>query len=206
MTWYKKRTILGNRYCCNKLCDFRSDVIEYFNNVTYDRFNRYLAENEAASRMRPRINESLHEAHEIVVSTGVNPVLTYSPPPAIGGYRQNIDIFHNIFNMYRYEIEPNDLLDFIDRAIGRYESDRLNSIARTFNPFFWFGRFLDLIVSIPFRFLKKAGVSTKLIEDSVVGKLAKFILYIVTLVASILTILQLLGYLDSFNLFIKKYF
>lgn len=204
MKWYKKRTIFGNTYCLNMLYEFRENIITYFNNARYDDFDRAFHENETALNTRSKINETVHEVHDIILYSGISPVITYTPPPMIGGYRQEIDVLTNIFNMHRYEIGPNDLLDFIERSIGRYKSDKTNSIIRTINPFFWFGQFLDLIVSIPFRFLKKAGLSSKAIEESLIGKIAKFILYVASLFASVLTILQILGLLDKSINFIKR--
>jgi hypothetical protein len=124
----------------------------------------------------------------------------------IGGYRQDINLVTNVFNLHRYEIEPNNLLDFIDRSIGRYEHDRIYSILRTINPFYWLGRILDLIISLPFRFLQNAGIKTKKFEESIFGKVAKLILSLVTLVASSLTILKILDYLDPVKNFIEELF
>jgi hypothetical protein len=51
MIWYKKRTIIGNTYCLNKLSDFRSDLITYFNNIKYQGFGSELSENKNAGAM-----------------------------------------------------------------------------------------------------------------------------------------------------------
>lgn len=203
MVWYKKRTIIGNTYCLRKLDDFRNDLILYFNNIERS-FGLEFIENSTGKQVRTKINRYVNEVHEIIITSGISTEVTYTPPPMIGGYRQNIDLVSNIFNFHMYQIEPNNLLDIVDRAIGRYESDRAQSIVRTLNPFFWFGRFLDILVSLPFRFFQRAGISTKAFEESFFGKIAKLILYLVSLAASFLTILQILGYLDPVKNFIES--
>lgn len=59
-------------------------------------------------------------------------------------------------------------------------------------------------MAIPFSLLAKAGFNRTKIEDSFIGRIAKFVLYVVALlasllgiIASLLTIVQVLGYLDA---------
>ncbi len=206
MIWYKKRTIFGNTYCLKKLSTFRNDLITYFNNIEYHGFGSEITENDDSRKMRVNLNRNINEIDEIINTSGISPYVTYTPPPMIGGYIQDINLVTNIFNIHRFEIEPSNLLDFIDRSIGRYEHDKISSILRTINPFFWFGRLLDFIVSLPFRFFQKAGINTKSFEESVLGRLAKLVLYLATLIASLLTILQILDLLDLVNEFINSIF
>jgi hypothetical protein len=163
--WYKKRTIFGNLICQKKLYAFRSDLVTYFSNLEHD-YASEIVENSTAKQIRSKINRSLSEAHDILAGSEISMNLTYTPPAMIGGYIQNIDLVANVFNLHRYMIEPNNLLDLVDRAIGVYESDQKLALVRTFNPLFWFVRLLDALVSIPFLFFQKAGLSTKKFEES----------------------------------------
>lgn len=202
MVWYKKRTIVGNTLCLRSLYQFREQLVRYFNNVEYDSLTD-LRENSEARDSRTQINRTVNIVHAIILRSGVSTNLRYTPPAMIGGYIQDIDLVANVFNLSRYMIEPNNLLDVVDRSIGQYENDRLGSLFRTINPFFWLGRSIDFLVAIPFRLFSKVGISTKNFEESSAGKISKLVLYVVTLAASLLTILQILGYSDSFRLFLK---
>ncbi|MCH8907849.1 MAG: hypothetical protein IH840_12235, partial [Candidatus Heimdallarchaeota archaeon] len=63
-------------------------------------------ESEEARRARVKTNRLLDECRSIIVLAGVSPIITYTPPPAIGGYVQRIDIFTNLFNLHNFEISP----------------------------------------------------------------------------------------------------
>jgi len=196
MVSFNKRTIWGNIHCQNQLIEFRNNVVDYFNNCRFDEWNNEIHEDEKAMTLRSNLNQNLLNIQEIVHCADVATHLIYTPPAMIGGYRQNIDVISNIFNLHQYSIEPKHLLDFVDRAIGVYRNDQKKSLVRTFNPIFWIGVLLDLIVSAPFKLLRKAGINTKEIEESYIGKIAKFILYVVSLIAGVISIAQPLGWLD----------
>ena len=161
-------------------------------------------EEDDAKIARVAINRSIDEVHEIVFYSGINPSITWTPPPAVGGYRQNIDLIQNIFYLDSFRIDPNNVLDFLDRAIGIYESNKTSSIFRTLNPLFYIGLIFDALVEIPFIFLGKLGLNREKAESSLIGKLIKGLLYLITVAAAFLTILQLLDLLDPVKLFINE--
>ncbi len=200
MTYYNKRTIFGNRYCQHHLNEFRNDIIEYFNNVQYDRYERGNIENESAIQVRSIINQKVPLAHKLISATGIDTKILYSPPPMIGGYRQNIDVLANIFNLRTYSISPVTVLDLVDRAIGVYVHDETSSLIRTLNPLFWLGELLDFIISLPFRLLRRAGIPTQKIEESYFVKIAKVMLYIVSLLAG----LEQLGWIKVISSFLTS--
>lgn len=107
--------------------------------------------------------------------------MTYTPPPAIGGCIQNIDLIDNLFNLQNYDIEVQTLIDIIDRALGIYERDLKNSIIRTLNLFFWLEKSLELISSLPFYLLGSVGFNRLRLETSDIGKLVKFIIKLITI-------------------------
>jgi len=160
-------------------------------------------ESDKAAEARVKINRGLAEFHSIIVLSGLKPVMTYTPPAAIGGYVQRVDLIINFFNLGDFEIGMKEVLDWVDRSIGVYENDKKRAYIRTFNPLFWLGLLVDYIVAIPFSLLGKAGFNKTKIKDSFIGRMAKFVLYVFTLIASFLTILQLTGYLEPFNAVLK---
>jgi hypothetical protein len=153
-------------------------------------------ETDAAKTARIKINRTVDETHNIILHSGINPILTWSPPPAVGGYVRNIDLIQNIFNLHAFQIRADLILDFIDRAIGIYESNHKSALIRIFNPFFYLGLAFDLIAELPFIAIGKLGFNRKKAESSIAGRMIKGILYLITVMAAFLTILNLLGFLD----------
>ena len=197
MRYYNKLAIWGNRKRAKLLTDFRSLVVAYFRNVEYSNFDLEVHENREAKRLRIEINFSLDKIHSVVVLAGVNPTMYYSPRPAIGGLAGSIDLLYNMFSLSRFEITPQYLLDNFERAIGIYESDKPSAWVRTINPLFWLGLILDYVVSLPFKCIGKIGFDQERIESSAIGRAIKGILYLIIVLAALLTVLEKIGYLEK---------
>ena len=161
-------------------------------------------EEEGAREARVKINRIMDETHDIILYSGINPTLTWTPPPAVGGYVRNVDLIQNIFNLHGYRIGANEVLDFIDRAIGVYETNHRSSFIRAFNPFFYIGLVFDAIADLPFIAIGKLGFNREKAESSVMGRLIKGVLYLITVIAALLTILQLLDYLEPVKKFVHE--
>jgi len=58
-------------------------------------------------------------------------------------------------------------------------------------------------MSIPFYILGKVGFNQDKLEQSFLGKLIKGLLYLITVFAALLTVLEKLGYLEWFKKLIK---
>lgn len=157
---------------------------------------RWRNEEKTAREARVKINRVMDETHDIILHSGINPTLTWTPPPAVGGYVRNVDLIQNIFNLHGFQIGADEVLDFIDRAIGIYESNHKSSLIRTFNPFFYIGLVFDAISELPFIAIGKLGFNRQRAESSVIGRLVKGVLYLITVMAALLTILQLLDFLE----------
>ncbi|HZF69432.1 hypothetical protein, partial [Sulfuricurvum sp.] len=127
-----------------------------------------------------------------------------TPPPAVGGYAKRVDLIHNIFNLHSFQIPADAVIDIIDRAIGRYEINYKPALIRVINPFYYLGMLFDVIIELPFIALGKVGFNREKAESSVLGKIVKGTLYLITVIAAFLTILQLLDFLDPFKLFIHE--
>jgi len=136
MTYYTKILPWENKRRLGRLAEFRALVIEYFNNSSAERMGVERIEEPEAEEARVKINRMMDEVHDIILYAGVKPWIRYIPPPAVGGYIQNIDLVQNIFNLHRFQIAPNNLLDFVDRAIGIYENNSGPAFRRAINPFF----------------------------------------------------------------------
>lgn len=200
--FYTKILIWENKRRLDKLIEFRNLIIEYFNNSRVEWMVAERIEKEAARSARVKINRIINETHSIILLSGINPTIRYTPPPAVGGYIQKIDVIQNIFNLNRFQIGVDPVLDFIDRAIGIYQSNQKSALIRTFNPFFYLGWVLDVISDLPFIAIGKLGFNREKVESSAIGRLVKGIFYLITVIAAFLTTLQLLGFLGPVKQFV----
>ena len=204
MKFYKKIPVWENSRRLDKLYEFRELILKYFNNSRFEWMADGRIEEDDARTARVAINRSMDEVHDIVLYSGINPSITWTPPPAVGGYRQNIDLIQNIFYLHAFKVEPNNILDFLDRSIGIYESNSVPSLLRALSPLFYIGLIFDALVEIPFIFIGKLGLNREKAESSLIGKLIKGMLYLITVVAAFLTILQLLDLIDPVKQFLNE--
>ena len=190
--------ILGweNKRRLNKLIEFRDFVLTYFNNSRVEWMLDPRIEEVAAQEARFDINLSLKEVHSIILQSGITPTLSWVLPSAGGRYSTNVDLIENIFNLHEFQLDPRFVLDCIDMAIGIYASNAKWARMRIFNPFYYIGLGLDFISDLPFIALGKLGLNRQKARSSVIGRIVKGVLYLITVLAAFLTILHLLGFLD----------
>ena len=204
MRFYTKILPYENKRRLKLLIDFRKELITYFNNTEFKFFDQYLSENDEARKVRIKINLSLDEIYEIILNAGISPYITYTPPPAIGGFIKNIDLIHNIFHIQMYKMSPAELFDVIERAIGRYERNKRRVIFRLLNPFFYIGIALDFIAELPFILIGRIGFDRKKAESSFIGRIVKGFLQLVSFLAASFAVLNYLGYMDAVREFIRR--
>jgi len=195
MRSYKQIIFIENDKRTKTLNKFRDLVENYFRRTEYD-YNRDPILDSEGEELRKEINHLLSDVDFIVNASGTSTVIRYTPPPAIGGYIQDVNLLRNIFNLHLYQITPINVLDMIDVSLGVYQADRKNSIIRAINPFFWLYRIYKWIVKLPFMLLADAGFNSSKIEGSLAGKIFKLLYEIFLLFVAVLTALQILGYFD----------
>lgn len=161
-------------------------------------------ENNVAQQARIEINRKIDTAHKYINQSRIPTQFQYTPPPAVGGYIQNIDAIFNIFNLFDHHINFKIVFDTIDRSIGKYESNKYKSICRTVSPLFWLSFVIKYIISLPFSLLGFIGFNQDRIEFSIIGRVIKGILYLITLFASIITIMEVFNILQPLKEFIKS--
>ncbi len=203
MRHYTKILIGENKRRLNKLREFRSLMIRYFNNSRVG-FGGGRVEESAAKEARREINRLKDEIHSIILNSGIDPGFSWTPPSAVGGDETRIDLIEDIFNLDQFDIGPNNLLACIDGAIEKYDSSHKSAFVRTFNPFFYLGRVLDAITDLPFIIIGILGFNRQKIKTSAVGRLVKGTLYLIIIVAVLLTILHLLDFLEPIKQFVHK--
>lgn len=203
MRYHTRILIWENRRRLNKLRDFRSLVIRYFNNSRVN-LGGGRVEESAAKEARREINRLKDEIHSIILNSDINPSFSWTRPAAAGGGETEIDLIDDIFDLDQFDIGPNNVLGLIDRAIGEYDSNRRSAFVRTLNPFFYLGQVLDTISDLPFIILGILGFNREKMKSSAVGRLVKGILYLIIIAAALFTILHLLNFVEPIKQFVHK--
>ncbi len=183
---------------------FRQKVVDYHNNAQWDDLGNDYDENPEAVRLRQQINEDIPEAITTCQKGGELTVVYNFPPPGTGGIQGEVDVLTNIFRLPSLEMDINQLLDRLDRAIGFYRYSVSYLWPRLFNPFYWIGKGLAFIGSFPFRVLRIAGFKIEQAETSLTGKLVKAIISFLTIIFLSLGILQMLDLLAPVVTAIKR--
>lgn len=185
---FRSLTIFGNKSNQNILEDFRGLVNSYFNNISRDSYSSEgFTENTIAREARYKINLGLKRIIRASYYAKIDPSMLYSPP--IGGRIQgHVNLLENIFVLIRMDINPQFLDDFLLRVLGVYQDDQRSALFRTFNPFFWLNQLLLLVTHVPFVVLGSVGFNEQKIEDSFLGRLIRFLVYVVVSLGSVLAV------------------
>jgi hypothetical protein len=131
-----------NRDRLRLLTEFRDLATQYFENSSPIMMDETTVEEQTAAEAREAINRILRNAYVTIRMADVKTAATSSASLAYGGHGKNIDLIMNIFNIGRNNIPHHAAIDYIERAIEVYKSNRLDSFMRTINPFFWMKVFL----------------------------------------------------------------
>ena len=178
-------------------------MIRYFNNSRVG-LGGGRVEEDAAKEARRDLNRLREDVRSIILNSGIDPSFSWTRPTAAGGDETDIDLIEDILNLDQFDIGPNNVLDLIDRAIGQHESNRKFASIRTFNPFFYIGVVLDTISDLPFIVIGLFGFDREKIRTSAIGRPIKAILYLTTIIAVLLAILHVSGFLEPASRYISK--
>ncbi len=203
MRYYNKILIWENKRRLNKLREFRSLMIRYFNNSRIG-FGGGRVEESAAKEAKRDLNRLREEIHSIILNSEMDPSFSWTRPAAAGGDDIEIDLIENLFNLDQFDIGPSNVLGIIDKTIGQHDSNRKSAFIRTLNPFFYIGVALDTISDLPFIFVGLFGFNRKKIRTSAIGRPIKAILYLTTIIAALLAILHFSGFLEPTSRYISK--
>lgn len=189
----------------DEIVEFSKDLAAYASKSEYSWKADGVIEKPAATDARARINMRLDEVGKIVAAAGINTVYSYSPPPMIGGYERQIDLFLNLFNLSQFQINLEIVMDLLVRALGIYQRNHRAALLRTINPLTYLGFMLEWIASLPFRLLGRAGFNSSRAEQSLLGRTTKFLIEIVVVLASCATVLEFVGWTDRVRLLLAPY-
>ncbi len=134
---YKDIPFWENRARQKLLTHFRSLVKTYFANSTLNMVSGVYNEKPEATDAKIAINLIIKNAYAIISHAGIKTYTASTPSVSVRGRGKNMNLILNIFNLGRNDIEPDIAIDYIDRAIAVYKSNRASSLVRVINPFFW---------------------------------------------------------------------
>ena len=204
MKHFSKIPIWENTRRLNKLLEFRELVVNYFNNIRMEGFISEVTENSEAQRTRMKINTMLMEIHEISVNSGTVPYMKHTSAPAFGSQVTRLDLIEGIFSLHHYNIGGQNVIDYIERVIGIYQRNHMPALIRVFNPFYYIGLVFDTVSEIPSIAISSLGINRQKFSSSIVGRFVKTITYLISVLASFLTVLHYLGLLDPVKSFILE--
>ena len=198
MNSYKDIPLWENTRRLKILKKFRNDVVSYFKNnrpcSDYD-WATSQPRKEQDGRTRQQLNLKVFEVHWIIKAAGITPAMTEIPAPAVGGHMLQINTILNLFDL-DINTRPR-AVDFIDMALGVYQSDQTAARRRTINPFWWLKRGFLWFVRIPFVLLGEMGLDAARIEGNALGKFFKVIISLLIPASALLTILYYMGWLAA---------
>jgi hypothetical protein len=152
-------TYFHNRQRIVFLEEFRSRILEYFENTDINTMGRY--DSKHAKRIRQLINKDLVKAVGIIEAANSKNGKSYNYISV-----EEIDLVRNIFSLPSKQSSAT-VSDVVDKAIGVYENDKTRSVIRTFNPLFYIDHLLRIIAYVlmyPLRILFPSKYNAKL-ED-----------------------------------------
>lgn len=150
-------TIVRNLYRTRELRLFRDLVEAYLERSERDA-NDVPLDWEGAQAARSRINQMLPRLVAVVRATGLGgssePTAATDPGLTLG----RVEVLQRIFSARRGDGLDQEILDVLDMALGVYESGRLTSLARTFNPLHYAMTALRYLARVPRRMLAATGL------------------------------------------------
>lgn len=152
---YDKLTIVRNRHRARDLRRFRELVETYFERAEYVT-DDLPVDWEGARAARSQINQMLPRVIQIVHAArlGAPPGDSTDPGPGIA----DVEVLRNIFSARYADGAEQEILDLIDMALGVYEANRFNALARTFNPLHYTVALLGYVASLPRRMFTAIGL------------------------------------------------
>ena len=109
----------------------------------------------------------LAEIRENSVQSGIVPRVVHTSAPAFGSRETEVNLIDGIFTLLNIEINPQHLLDYVERVIGIYQADLVAALIRTCNPFFYLGLLFDVVSDLPAIAISKLGYNRRTFSISV---------------------------------------
>ena len=168
-----------------------------FRNLYIDRIKRPPGNRSEINQQKPAIQK-------MVALAGIE---AYRATRRTEGGTIDIDALADLFELEIHRVRPTLPVDVIEEAIGVYRDDQAKSWFRTFWPFFWLARLVDWMADRFFNLLVAlVGADPNKAKSSSFGRvftaLKELTLWVATVVATIVAVLEFLGYETSIRRFL----
>jgi hypothetical protein len=195
MLHYKRMTIFQNLDRTRTLVTFKKLIEMYFANVDRGAFGLEATENVIAKRTRSQLNLRLEKVKMALYSVETYPTAPHQRRTAAYEPSGEIDLVENIFSLKQQKVDPQTLVDHVERAIGMYTGDRFNASLRTLNPLYWLSILVNYTARLPFFILGSMGLNRDRLEGSTLGKVFKGFFRVAVFLAILVGVIHYLGFL-----------
>jgi hypothetical protein len=173
------------------LTEFMQRWSEYLQHSDVARLEGSYPTDDQGIEARAHLNLMINRITRYLADVKAYPIIQYREPPISGGRVLRIDVLQNLFRLPAFQIAPHVVHDYVMRAIGSYKDDLSPSLVRTLNPIWWLWRLVRAIILVPFEILRWAGFDRDQAEQSIPGKVFKFLAAIAFVLAG------LIGFFDD---------
>lgn len=136
---------------------FLADLEAYYASVGFQAFPFRVVETPAAAELRARLEPRLLRCRRTVAAAGASSLLRLAPGEA-AGTMERVNVIDAAFQLDRYNLGKDEVLDAIRQALSVYEADGTRAWVRTLNPFYWLDLGLHFVEQLPFQPLRILGV------------------------------------------------
>lgn len=193
---YKQMTIFENLKRTRTLVKFKKLVQTYYSNLDRGAFGLENTENLIAKRTRSQLNLMLEKVKGALHSVETYPTAPNERRRAAYEPSGEIDLLENIFSLQQHKMDPQTLVDHVERAIGVYTADRFGASVRTLNPFYWLSILINYAARLPFFIMGGLGLDQDRLEGTALGKLFKGCFRVAVFLALLAGVMHYLGVLD----------
>jgi hypothetical protein len=181
-----------NRRRSRFLRRFRDRIDAYFREVRYEAFPFRVVENELAASLRGDLEGELKRCRIIVGAAERVSPLRLAPGDQEGDVVR-INMITEAFQLHRYNLRREDLLEVLDAARQAYDDDRGAAWVRTANPLYWLGMALGVVEVLPFLPLGWVRLDWRRAARSRPGRALRFLLRAGALAALVVVVLHVAG-------------
>lgn len=193
---YDKISIWGNKKRINDLSFFRDLWLEGLFNAPHLLISPATGRPFSAEERRAELNRRSPAVREMVALADISALRDWrtfrkDDPPV------RVDVLEQFWYIEKLRLSARAPSDVVDEAIGIYLADQRGSWIRTFNPFYWFGRMIDWMVSGAFNAVTLFGGNPQVVRNSQTGRIAeaigKFLGWFAGVGAFVLALMEFLG-------------
>jgi hypothetical protein len=189
-------TIFQNLERTRTLVKFKKLTEMYFANLDEGAFGLEITESVIAKRTRSQLNLMLEKAKRALLAAETYPTAPNERRKAVYETSGEVDLLENIFSLKQQKVDPQTLVDLVERAIGMYRDDRLSASLRTLNPLYWLSILINYTARLPFFILGSLGLDRDRLEGAALGKFLKGFFRVAVFVALLAGLIHYLGFLD----------